>query len=818
MKPGSRTRWTPAGTVAALTVFLLVVSSVPSFAADGGSSSGELLDPLNVKTPEGVPIDRYEFTTGGSGGVIASVQSFLTSGIFALSRTITGFTCWLVDWVYAFPLLDKLAGPAQDISDAYQTEIIGPLGIAGIFLAWAFVFGLVLIMRGRVARGAGEILLTLMIAALAATTFVRPAMLLGYDGPLQQTQRAALEAATITANGGDKAKGADPCDMIAGAAQNACRQANAEDASSGGKSAKDKKACDAIAGPAKQVCLTGERKPIAADVSKPITRTLTTTLVVQPYMLLQYGRIIEKDSPLYKPHKDRISPPKPGSAGDKCDHIKGPANKYCQKGQGKFGTVDAMEKKGEEGEAVAAYMNEMSWSRVFGAVMVLIASLIIGAVIISMAFAMLAAQFGCVVASVVALGVLAWALLPGPNRAALWKWLGIYASAAIVLFGVSVFIPLFGVAAQALLTDNSTPMLERLFMLDGLAITALALHRKMLRSGDGMGRRFAQRMRFAKIGGSHMMGEQAAATASAISSLGYGGSAGAGGSSAHLSFMNRHAGLAASMNALSDPTGMPGHPGAFLAEARAEGRRAFAPVQLGLRAAHTALIGPPRAHQKTSPVGPDGKPQPTVIDGRTGKVISGGGQGGIHPIGTRLEAGLKRTRGGRVLVGTSKAAYYSTVGLPATWTRVRRAKSQLTDDISQEVGRQGAHYGNVAAKWKADSRAGLDDITSPVRRTYEAVAQPIQNATRLHDWQDTWLDDTGRPRYFGGPATPEGHVPDDVWMPTFPWEPGAGEEPGPLFEAPRREGTGESERREGVPTWDEIVFGRPRDPDGRGDA
>ncbi|MFI2620529.1 hypothetical protein [Streptomyces sp. NPDC018584] len=714
----SRRRYTLLGV---LTLVFLTVGTAPSFAADGGG--GGLLDPLDVTTSDGAPISRYELSSSG-GGPIEVVRGFLMSGCFALARTLTGFCCWLIDWAYRFPVLEKLAGPAQTIADAYESEVLGPLGMAGTFLAWSFAFGLILIMRGRVARGAGEILLTLLIAALAASTLIRPAMLLGYDGPVQQTQRAALEAASLTANGGDKAKGADPCDLITGPGNKYCRQTTQDSgASQAAKKKARAQACDAVAGPARETCLSGERPLAAADVSKPITRTLTDTLVVQPYMLLQYGQVLDKNGPLYKVHKRDVNPPPAKDLADKkcADVVDGPAKDHCEDVHSQYYVSGEMGELGEEGKQAVAFSKKATWERCLGALLILVVTLIITVVVLAMVLALFAAQFGCVIAAAGAIVVFTWAMLPGPNRQALWKWVGIYASACLVLFGVAVFIPLFGVAARALLADNSTPMMERLFTLVGLAITALAGHRFMLRKSAGLGRRFADRMRYASIGGSHTMGDQAAATAAAMSSLGYSGAAGS--SPAHQSFLSRHRGLTSGLRALGDATGLPGHPGALLAEARAEGRRALAPLAIGAGAAHTALIGPRTRHTSRPGARGTGAAAPTVIDGRTGRIISRPEQE-FTPIGSRLEAGLKRTRGGRVLVGASKAAYYSTVGLPATWTRAHRATSQLTEEMGQELGRQRRHYAGVAQTWAADSRAALRASIAPERRSYDAAFRP----------------------------------------------------------------------------------------------
>ncbi|MDI3408343.1 hypothetical protein [Streptomyces cavernicola] len=774
------TRWRTAATLTALTVLATAAASTPAFAADGASPSGDLLDPLNVDTSEGVPIDRYELVANGESPA-DTVKSFVLTGSFAISRTLTGLGSWLIDWAYRFPVLDKLAGPAQNVSDAYERDVLGPLGMAGVFTAWAFVFGLILVMRGRVARGAGEIMLTLVIGALAATTFVRPTVLLGYDGPIQQTERLALEAASITANGGDKTKGADPCDLITGPARNACQEAASDQTPAASDAQKRKQrqaACDAVAGPARDTCLSGERPLAAADVSRPITRTLTETLVVQPYMLLQYGRHIDKDDPLYKAHKQVVDPKKNKTTVDGVDcnsldaPLQGPVRDHCLQSANVHSPYEPFEGKGNEAKAITAYMKTPTWERCLGSVLVLVATSIVFVVLLAMVLALFAAQIACALAAVATLAVLTWALLPGPNRAALWKWVGILAAAMLVLVGVSLIIPLFGIAAAALLADNSTPLMERLLTLVGLAITLLAAHRVMLKTGQSLGQRIAARMRYARIGGSHTMGENSAATAAAFSSLNYGaGAAVMGASPAHLSFLSRHSALTSSLRALGDPTGLPGHPAALLSEAQAEGRRALAPLALGARAAHTVLIGPKRAKDALPQSGHTGRTTaPTVVDGRTGLVLNDASpESGFSPIGTRLEAGLKRTRAGRVLVGSSKAAYHATIGLPATWTRVRRAESRLSQGLHEELSRQRSHYQHVAELWKRDSRDGLDDLTTPARRTYEAVSQPLTNANRLRTWEHTWLDEHGNPRYYGG-LTDDGHVREEVWTRRFPWE------------------------------------------------
>lgn len=751
-----------AATAATITLLLWAAGTTIAYAADGGPDSGGLLGPLNVQSSEGAPLNRYELdpavtlpetaghpaadpsiigvATSPGDGVMDAVRRFLASGLFALARTVTGFACWLIDWVYRFPVMDKLSSPAQKLSDAYESQIIGPLGLAGLLLAWAFVFGLVTAMRGRVARGAGEILLTLLIAGVSATAVVQPAMLLGYDGPIQQTQRAALEAATLTANSGQLPKPTSPCDAIVGPAQTACLQNQPRPGTTPQPKPDRTKQCANIVGPARDTCLHGERPLNAADVSKPITRTLTDTLVVQPYMLLQYGRTIEQDSRLYTVHKNFFNPP-PAPKDHSCGWLTGTARILCEAeatGDTRFlGRASEFKKLGPEGEAVAAHMQNTDWDKVLGAALVLVAALVITLIIFTMAMVLIAAQFGCVIAATGTVVVLTLALLPGPSRGLLWRWLGYLASSMLTLFAIAVFIPLFGIGARALLADSNTPLLERLFLLDGLAITALVMHRRIIRGTSQIGQRMANRMRYSKIGGSHTMGENAAATAAAFSSLGFNG--GAARSPAHAALLTRQTGGAAQ----------------FTAEALTESRKALMPLAVGMRAAHSVLIGPKRPPAIPEPVGPDGLVLPpgrrTAAD-RTGAAATTTetgtrpsdpsatetqeqetGRPPLIPAVSRLEASLRRTRSGRVLVRTTKAAYYSTVGLPATWTRVRRFGGQISRDLHTELGHQRNHYGRVAERWADDTAAAFPsrrsrerrDDTPTDRRSYQAAtAEP----------------------------------------------------------------------------------------------
>ncbi len=779
MRAWSGIVWRGAALGAALTVVALTIGS-PAWAddaslhlADGGDSG--LLGPFNVKTADGLRLDKYELTGGGD-GVEDTTMRFLMSGLFALSRTIVGACCWLVDWVYRYPVLEKLIAPAQAVSDAYQEHVVEPLGIAPLFLAWAFAVGLIMVMRGRPGRGFGEIGLTLLISAMTASVLVRPDVLLGYDGPVQQVQRASLEAAVITANSGrETGDRDDPCDLVAGPAQRACRDkqpADDRDAEEVER-AKRRQDCEAVSGPARDLCLSGKRAPAAKDVSEPITRILTDVLVVQPHQLLQFGQLFERGTSIHRDYVKGLDYKFTRDEDDPCRDLGGVAEEYCPNSDGispeEFedgkAQSELMEKHGEAGKVAIRYMNSLSWDRVLGALFLLIAVCVLALVVLSMAVVMLATQFSAAVAAAVGCLVLAWAILPGPNRGVLWKWLGLFMTTSVIMFALSISIPMFGIAAQALLTDtDNTVLVERLLLLDGLAITLLAVHRRILRGASGLGQQFALRMRYAKVGGTHLVGDQAAATGAALSSLGAGArfpgawpggrvaGPGPGGFPVQAALMNRRARLTGGLRSLGE--GLPGDPAGLLADARAEGRRGLALLSVPLRAAHHAWAGKPRPGSGPRELG-KGKPSAhdrggtsLIVDGRTGEIIGGADREqneGVESIGTRLHDRLSRTRGGRMVSRAGRLVWHSTVGLPAAVARAPQKKTELTHRLDRRL----RHYEDIADRWEQDTRAGLQRMSAPVRRAYHGVTRPIRDAHRMRRWMDLWLDENGRSLKYG---------------------------------------------------------------------
>ncbi|WP_415954398.1 hypothetical protein [Streptomyces sp. KLOTTS4A1] len=727
--------WRTARHVAVLTLVFLIVNTQVAYAA-GSNSAGDLLSPLNVTTSEGVPINGYELHAEGGSLVDFSSQfaSMALSGLFSIIQVLVGLGCWAVEFAFRFPLISMLAEPAQQVSDVYNDLVVNNLGLKGLMLSWAFVFGLILFVRGKISKGLGEIVLTLIIGALAASMFVRPDYLLGENGPIAQSQQAAAEVAhTAVGNynwgGHISSEELDECSSSTGAAQQYCEERR------------------------------GDQKIMPSEVARPIQDATTNALVVKPYMLLQYGRILdpakESDRKAYALHlkwvvggydKNQVK-----EGDDPCSLIIGPAKKYCQNGDIKgsdklpeltpggdlLDTIspvvsgeDAqfqvflkdLEKAGPVGKAAAAYAQKADWWRVCSALLLLLAVLMITAILASSAMILLGAEGADVGGAAGGTLAFVWGMLPGPNRQVIWKWLALFAASVAAMFAVCMFLPLYGMAIDTALTNGPDLVAERILLLDVLAFLGLVFHRWIMTRISQMGRSMAVRMRFAKVGGTHLPGDTSEIGAAlAMNGAGAAGGFGYGGGLRSLAYGGggftglgtRHR-LMGHLGAMADGAGMPFDPGRMLGAGLAEAGRGLAPLglasvgaRLGIRGAWGLAVGKhpgaealerwrkPTADADPNNVaaGQDGLrrgPRDRYRDA-DGQISDADGHS-LHSqstdrtlLSTRAHNRLVRLRGYRILNRGGRLAYGSTVGLAENLRRGRGHARDLRSDARQQV-------------------------------------------------------------------------------------------------------------------------------------
>ncbi|WP_427168822.1 hypothetical protein ACQF4J_47200 (plasmid) [Streptomyces sp. C1-1] len=761
-----RARLRSAGFVVLLTgVFLLVNTQVVYAASSSGT--GDLLAPLNIDSSEGVPIDGYDLNA--SGGSIVDFKSqalaFALSGLFTLIRLLVGLAGWAIEVAFRFPLLKVLARPAQRVADAYDHVVVDALGLKGLLLAWAFVFAGFMIVRGRVGRGLGEIFLTLLIGAFAASALIRPDTLLGPDGPLGQSQQVAAEVAQQSVNSydwGGKVASDDPCAGMAGHAELTCEEQE------------------------------GQAPVSAAKVARPLQDSITNALVVKPYMLLEYGRVLDpakaSDRKAYAVHLKWVTGGYQAGAAkddkdDPCRLVKGPGKRWCQDDHRSTGSVlpgltpggellDAahpvlseedqqfaafladMRKAGPVGTSCATYAQRPTWWRVGGAFLLVVAALFICGMLLSSAIVLLGTQGVCAAAAAAGGVTFVAGMLPGPARQSVWKWLSLWGIAMMAVVGICAFIPFFGIAVDATITHGPDLMVERILLIDVLAIAGAAGHRRLLTSLASFGRRMAMRMRYAKVGGTHLPGDTselgaALALNSSAAMGGWGGGlrvfTGAGGRFGMLGTRQR---LMGALTSLADGAGLPVDTGGILADATAEAGRGLAPltaaaavgslgVRLSTKGGHWLLIGRRPDEERLAtwrkptadgdpgagaggpsgggddgpgggagPWRPSGPPdwyrneQGQVVDRTTGQVLHDQ-RSDRTLLSTRAHNRLVRFRGYRILNRGGRAAYGATVGLPAGVRRARSGGSRYAQDARQQV----RVWGNTV---REDGRAWAD--------------------------------------------------------------------------------------------------------------
>ncbi|MFF8632483.1 hypothetical protein [Streptomyces werraensis] len=768
-RPSPGTLRSAAITVLLAGVFVMVNSQVV-YAAGSNSETGDLLAPLNITSSEGVPINGYELSAEGGSIVAFKTQAlaFALSGLFTLIRLLVGLAGWAVEVAFRFPLLKILTRPAQEVADTYNDVVVDQLGLKGLLLAWAFVFAGFMIVRGRVGRGLGEIFLTLLIAAFAASAFVRPDTLLAQDGPLGQSQQVAVEVARQSVNAydwGGKLASKGPCDGMAGRQEIKCLERE------------------------------GERTATPTEVARPLQDSVTNALIVKPYMLLQYGRILDpakdSDRKAYAVHLKWVTGGyRTGDAEqekhDPCEKIRGPGKRYCERGDGDNGTegglpeftpggelLDAahpvlseedqqftafladLKKAGDVGKACADYAQKPTWWRVGGAALLLVAALFICGTLLSSAIVLLGTQGVCAAAAAAGGVAFVAGMLPGPARQSVWKWLSLWGIAMLALVGICAFLPFFGIAVDATITNGPDLMVERILLIDVLAIAGAAGHRRLLTGITSFGRRMAMRMRYAKVGGTHLPGDTselgAALAMNSPAALGGGLRAFTGGDGGRYGMLGTRQRLMSALTSVFDGTGMPIDTGRMLADATAEAGRGLAPltaaaavgatgVRLGAKGSHWLLIGrrPDREQLarwrkptadgdpdagaaqggpgdatggsgSAGPRRPGGPPDRyrdedgQVVDGRTGEVLHDQNSDRTL-LSTRAHNRLVRFRGYRILHRGGRAAYGATAGLPENVRRLREGHSRYSHDARQQVRVWGNTVREDAQAWAAAGR------------------------------------------------------------------------------------------------------------------
>ena len=182
---------------------------------DAGTCSSLMEKIIPGQNPGPYPTSHYDIGYSG-GGMLAvgrKVEGILTDAAFAAARWFTRAGLWIVQWALGFGFGRRLAEPATNVANTYQTQVVDRIGLGPFFLFLAAAYGGYMVFRGRTSRGVGEFFISCFIAALAATMFATPGRWLmdGLDG----TEKLSCELVAVTTSQNPDALPSDTCDDVA---------------------------------------------------------------------------------------------------------------------------------------------------------------------------------------------------------------------------------------------------------------------------------------------------------------------------------------------------------------------------------------------------------------------------------------------------------------------------------------------------------------------------------------------------------------------------------------------------------------------------
>jgi hypothetical protein len=164
--------------------------------------------PLDPKLSS-VPLSHYHvyYDEGGSNLVTKTLANatrgqgalgFVTDGLLAFAAVFIAWAIWLLTAAFTFRFANALVEPVSQLALAFNATIIGPLGLlelagvlAGLYMMWQY-------LRGRLAHGVGEFIVSIVIVTLA-TALVPSALM---TSMMNFTARSA-GVVLVVGSGGD---------------------------------------------------------------------------------------------------------------------------------------------------------------------------------------------------------------------------------------------------------------------------------------------------------------------------------------------------------------------------------------------------------------------------------------------------------------------------------------------------------------------------------------------------------------------------------------------------------------------------------------
>lgn len=385
-------------------------------------------------------IDDYSVTAddGPWNAIGAHLEDWFTQAIWYCDKIILGIAVFILVWALQFGLAKILLTPVQQLCLAYQQQVIGALGLPTLCMMIAAFLCGMQILFKSRARGTAEFAMSAVIAALATTFLAAPATTLLGDNGVL-THTEQFSVGVAAVSLGQGQDSADP-----------------------------------------------------SQVTQPLANALIETFEREPDQVLQYGAVLDT----------------PGHV-DPCYHI------YAAQIQGEvqygytsdqpppdFILSSTWQEMSSCNQSYADFNQNPSFERIFIALSVGIADVFLLFLVILISGGLLVAQFGLGIESIALVFALVLGTLPGGGRAILWRSVARVVKAVnAVLFSI-LFVAVFCVAIQTLMSSLAgQDLMLRFTLVDAAVVAGLVFHRRISEAGKDVAFNIQRRLERMKVGG-----------------------------------------------------------------------------------------------------------------------------------------------------------------------------------------------------------------------------------------------------------------------------------------------------------------------------
>lgn len=203
----------------ALALTLLVVVLVGQPMAAHAVTVVNPLVPGDLTDSYGIPLSNYAELPIDKGGItdpIKAMVSGLTAFFWAIHLALVSWMIWLCDWLLKFEWLNLLVVPFTTMAERVQ-EFLTRIGWIPMALTVAAAVGGVMLVAGKVGKGAQEMFVAVVVSLLATGVLANPVASITTAGGAMDKAReygGSLSALVVSENFDDALNVTDPAAAI----------------------------------------------------------------------------------------------------------------------------------------------------------------------------------------------------------------------------------------------------------------------------------------------------------------------------------------------------------------------------------------------------------------------------------------------------------------------------------------------------------------------------------------------------------------------------------------------------------------------------